>query len=95
MLDAEPMAEVQRPRLFRDERVGTRFQQEAVAPLRLDGSSQAAARLEESQVEREATLVGELHRAPGGREPGDATSDDNEPYRLSLTRWASMAMKSG
>ncbi len=55
-------------------------------PLTLDGSSQAGARLEESQVECETTLVGELRRAPRGREPGDATSDDNEPYRLSLTR---------
>jgi hypothetical protein len=95
MLDTEPMAEVQRPRLFRDERVGSRLQQEAVALLSLDGSAQAGARFEEGQVECETTLVGELRRAPRGREPGDATSDDNEPYRLSLTRWASMAMNSG
>ena len=78
VLDAEPLAERQRPRLVRQERIGARLDQEPAAPLGRDGAAEPLACLEQRQLQRDRSLASELDRAVGRREPGDPTADDGE-----------------
>ena len=52
VFQAEPAAERERPRLLRQERVGTAFDEKVVAALGRDGAAEAIARLEHREVER-------------------------------------------
>ena len=78
VLDAEPAAELQGPRLLREERIGARLDQEPAAPLGRDGAAEPLACLEQRQLQRDRSLASELDRAVGRREPGDPTADDGE-----------------
>ena len=101
VFQAEPPAERERPRLFRQERVGAAFHEKAVAALGRDGAAQTVPRLEQREVEREPPLAGQLHRPMRGREAGDPAAHHDElhdvgrPPALCLTRSTSIAMKAG
>jgi hypothetical protein len=96
VFDAEPLAELERPRLLREEGVGAALDQETLIAIRLDGAAQPVARLEERQLEPPAALPGELDGAMGGCQTRDAAADDAEPQRgPRATRSASMTMNAG
>ena len=57
IVDAEPPAERERPRLLGEERVGAALDEEAVAALGRDGAAEPVARLEQREVERQAALA--------------------------------------
>ena len=80
VLEPEPPAKGQRPGLLGDEGVGPALDEEAVAPLGLDGAAQPIRALEQGQVQRASPLAGDLDRAMGRREPGDASPDDDQPH---------------
>ena len=63
--------------------------------LQLDGAPEPVAGLQERQLQRQPALPRQLDRPVRRGEPADAAPDDDELYRASLTRWASMAMNSG
>ena len=99
VLQAEPPAERERPRLLREERVGAALDEKAVAALGLDGAAQTVAGLEQRQVERRARA-----RAPapprGGRPRGPAMPAAHHRRSFTTprprrTRSASIAMKAG
>jgi len=96
VLDAEPPAERERPRLLGQEGIGTALDEEALVPLGLDGAAEPVAGLEERQIEREPTLPGDLDGAVGGGQTRNAAADHGEPHcGPRSTRSASMAMNAG
>jgi hypothetical protein len=80
ILDIEPAAEGQGPRLLGDEGVGTGLDDKPVRGLGLDGAPEPVARLQERQLQREPALPRQLDRAVGRGQPADAAPDD-ELYR--------------
>ena len=103
VFDAEPAAERERPRLFREKRVGPRFDGEAVDTLGLDRAAEPIARFEHPELERAAALARQL-RGPFDQpvrrgETRDAAADDDELHAAARTvrrtTSASAAMKSG
>ena len=96
VLDAEPAAERQRPRLLREKRVGAALDEEALVPLRLYGAAHPVAGLQEHQLQRKAALAGDLDGAMGGGKPRDAATDHRELHcGPRSTRSASIAMNAG
>src|SRR5207245_7559299 len=102
VLDTEPAAERQRPRLFREERVGPRLDEESTGVAGRDGAAAPVARLDERQLELGRSLPRELDGAMRRREPGDSAANDGELYSLHRpppwtprTRSASIATNSG
>ena len=81
ILDAETPAELERPRLLGQERIGARLDEETAGALGGDGAAEPVARLEEREIELDGPLARELDRAVRRREPGDAPADDDEPQR--------------
>ena len=97
LLQAEPPAQGERPRLLGQERIGPALDEKAVALLGLDGAAHPVRALEHGQLERPPLLPRALDRAVGRGQPGDPRADDDEPHRVRArsTRSASIAMKSG
>src|SRR5262249_45368490 len=95
VLDPEPAAESERPRLLREEGVGPALDDEAIAPLRRDRAAQAILGLKHGEVEAPPALPGEFARPVRRGEPGDAAPDDHELHgrrpRARFTRSASNA----
>jgi hypothetical protein len=83
-LEAQTPTQRERPRLLGQKRVGTRLDQVAVGALGGDAPAEAAARLDQLEVEVEAALARELHRAVGRRQPCDAAADDE---KLHCSEW--------
>jgi hypothetical protein len=73
VLDAEPAAKCQRPRLLGEKRVGARLDEKSAGMLGRDGAAEPVARFDDRQLQTDRSLTRELDRAVGGREPGDAT----------------------
>ncbi len=98
VLDPEPPAEGERPRLLREEGVRAALDEEPLAALRLDGAAQPIGGLEHREVERMAPLPRPLHGSMSGGEPRDTPADDDQLHGLAgprLTRSASISMKRG
>ena len=99
ILQADPAAQRERPRLLRQERIGTCLDEKAARTLGLDRAAQSIAGFDESQVERCSVLARDLDGAVSRRQPGDATADHDEPHREAsiwrCTRSARTAMKRG
>ena len=73
VLDAEPPAERERPRLLGEERVGPALDEEAVARARSAMVPPRRSRASSSvSSSGRPALARQLHRPVGGREPGDA-----------------------
>src|SRR6266404_3641844 len=97
ILQPDPLAQGEGPRLLGQERVGPALDEKAVTLLGLDGAAHPVRALEHGQLERPPLLPRPLPRAVGRGQPGDPRADDDEPHRsvTRSTRSASMAMKSG
>src|SRR5438132_1243215 len=89
-LDAEPATERERPGLLGEKRVGPALDQEAVGALGDDGAAEAAARLDDAQVEVHAALARQLDRAVGRGQRGHAATDHDEFHAASRTKSASI-----
>ena len=96
MLDAETLAEGERPRLLGEEGVGAALDEKALVALGLDGAPDPVPGLEERQVEREAARPRDLEGAMGGGQSRHATAHHRQLHAAPRsTRSASMAMKAG
>ena len=84
-LDAEPAAERERPGLLREEGIGPALDEEAVAPLGLDGAAQPIGGLEEREVHGAAPLSRPLDHAMGGGQSRDPAAYDDHPRGQALT----------
>src|SRR5881409_3861777 len=95
ILHAEPATQRERPGLFRQERVGTGLDQEAVGALGRDRPAQPTAGLDDAHVEVDAALARQLHRAVGCGEGRDAAAHDDDVHAASRTSSASISTNSG
>ena len=78
----QPLAEVQSPRLVRDERVRPALQREAVLPLRRDDPADPLPRLQDRQLDRPAQGRGPLVDPVRGRQPREPAADHDHALRL-------------
>src|SRR2546421_392188 len=77
-LETQTPTQRERPRFLGQKRVGPCLDEEAVGALGGDGPAEAAARLDQLDVEIEAPLTRQLHRAMGRRQRSHAAADDDE-----------------
>ena len=95
VLEVEPPAERQRPRLLRQEGVGPGLDQEAVHVLGRDGAAEPRPRLDERRLDGRPALPCQLRRVVGGGQPADAAPDDDQPSHARVTKSASSSMNFG
>src|SRR5207244_4328759 len=86
-LETQTPTQRERPRFFGQKRVGPCLDEEAVGALGGDGPAEAAARLDQLDVEIEAPLTRQLNRAMGRRQRSDAAALLYRVPRARLQPW--------
>ena len=92
VLDAEPAAEPERPRLLRKERIGARLDQAPVGALGRDRAAEAVARFDHGEVDGQGPLPRQLDGTMGRGEARDTGADDDELHEPPAARTSSASI---